>query len=217
MRRVRCRLKTKMQKKDEELDKAKRVVSTDSSQGLFHLEMEDESRGFILLDKHSGFVRVQETAEDVTQGDVLSTDPPSKEARKVNLVLLDTMLVATAQHNVNFRPNQADNEAADDDKEADNEAADDLATIQEDEQATIQEKESVPLKVIEASVLMPHDSLKVFCPKHAYEPYLIQITGDRYVSGQRRKRSYYLATYNADDCHQLVKVLESRKKQCETQ
>ena len=115
------------------------------------------------------------------------------------------------QHNVNFRPNQADNEAADDDEEADNEAADDLATIQEDEQATVQEKESVPLKVIEASVLMPHDSLKVFRPKHAYEPYLIQITGDRYVSGQRRKRSYYLATYNADDCHQLVKVLESRK------
>ena len=71
-------IKDKNAKKDEELDKAKRVVSTDSSQGLFHLEMEDESRGFILLDKHSGFVRVQETAEDVTQGDVLSTDPPSK-------------------------------------------------------------------------------------------------------------------------------------------
>jgi len=162
------------------------------------------------LDKHSGFV--QETDEGVTQGDVVSTDPPSKDARKVNLVLLDTMLVATAQHDVNFRPNQADNEVADDDAEAGNGAADDLATIKGDEQATIKEKGSVPLKVIEASVLMPHDSLELFPPKQAYQPHVLKITGDRYVSGQRRKRSYYLATYNAGDYKQLVKVLNGDRE-----
>jgi len=68
------------------------------------------------------------------------------------------------------------------------------------------------LKVIEASVLMPHDSLELFPPKQAYQPHLLKITGDRYVSGQRRKRSYYLATYNAGDCNQLMKVLNGDRE-----
>lgn len=186
-------------RKDKVLDEAKRVVSTDSSQGLFHLEMDDELRGFILLDRHSAFVR---EIENSGCGEL--AHPPSKEARKVNLVLLDTMLVATAQHDVNFRINQAVNEVADDEAAADNEAAGD--------QPTIKKKESVPLKVIEASVLMPYDDLEpIAWNNDACKPHVLKITGDRYVSGQRRKRCYYLATYNKDDCDQLVKVLKSIK------
>ena len=73
----------------------------------------------------------------------------------------------------------------------------------------------VPLTVIRAGLNLPDldnvEELSTECPQ------VIKVTGTRYVDGAARKRFYYFATYNRNDCRELLSILKKKTKQAARQ
>jgi hypothetical protein len=181
----------------------------------------DKNRGFILLDRHSEFVQdldpEQKDEDNKQRGHELEQDKtpcgdaPEPYAKKVNLFLLDTMLVATSEHHVNFSATCHTKVEVES-----NASLEDKASTDTDTDASVGKVDnSVPLTVAEASVLMPNQNNQESFTLSKFDsqenPNVLKVTGNRFVDGKRSKRCYYFATFFQEDHNQLVTVLETLK------
>lgn len=133
---------------------------------------------------------------------------------KADLWLLDTMMAVTSKKEVNFSTSNEQDKSirASSTPETPSSVSLNTSPSNATDPMGSDDNNTVEVSVMRASINLPVEDVKQFPRKHEDWPYVLRVTGDRFVASEKKTRFYYLATFDEEDHKRLYRILRNEMR-----